>query len=160
VWRIRITKRTSADLPRVVGKTTAMTSDATPDAAGAIWTLDVSQRHLDANIIYLQPYGRLAAHTGPDLDVLAGAGRLTTETDRVTLRAGRTGLAASPITAIDHRRTDRTALPHRAPETSRADRLRQRRSRTRQQAPLAHRTMQSGAHASPAALYRTGRIFQ
>ena len=92
VWRIRITKRTSADLPRVVGKTTAMTSDATPDAAGAIWTLDVSQRHLDANIIYLQTYGRIAAHTGPDLDVLmhvlAGAGRLTTEADRVTLRAG------------------------------------------------------------------------
>jgi uncharacterized protein (DUF2249 family) len=30
VWRIRITKRTSADLPRVVGKTTAMTSARHP----------------------------------------------------------------------------------------------------------------------------------
>lgn len=92
VWRIRITKRTSADLPRLVGSTTTLTSNATPDAAGAIWTLDLSQRHLDTNIIYLQPYGQIAAHTGPDLDVLmhviAGAGRLATETDSVTLRAG------------------------------------------------------------------------
>jgi uncharacterized protein (DUF2249 family) len=91
-WRIRITKRTSAELPRVVGNTTAMTSDVLPDAAGAIWTLDVSQRHLDANIIYLQPHGRISAYSGPDLDVLmhvlAGAGRLTAETGSVTLRAG------------------------------------------------------------------------
>jgi len=33
VWRIRITKRTSADLRRLVGSTTAMTSNATPCAS-------------------------------------------------------------------------------------------------------------------------------
>jgi uncharacterized protein (DUF2249 family) len=92
-WRIQITKLTGADLPRVLGNTHAMTSGAQPgDTPGAVWKLEISQRHLDANIIYLEPRAKIETHTGPDLDVLMhildGAGRLTTETDSITLRTG------------------------------------------------------------------------
>lgn len=37
---------------------------------GALWRLEVGQRHLDANVIRLQPGRHIDTHTGPDLDVL------------------------------------------------------------------------------------------
>jgi uncharacterized protein (DUF2249 family) len=92
-WRIQITKLTDADLPRVLGDTRAMASGAQPgDAAGAVWRLEIGQRHLDANIIYLQPDRQIETHAGPDLDVLIhvldGTGHLTTETGSATLHTG------------------------------------------------------------------------
>ena len=92
-WRIQITKRSGADLPRVLGNAHAMTSDAHPvDAPGAVWRLAISQRQLNANITYLPPYGRIETHTGPDLDmlmhVLDGTGELTTEADSSALLTG------------------------------------------------------------------------
>jgi uncharacterized protein (DUF2249 family) len=93
VWRIQITKLTAADLPRVLGDTRAMAGGAQPgDAAGAVWRLEISQRNLDANIVYIQPNAQIEAHTGPNLDVLVhvldGTGQLTTETGSTNLFTG------------------------------------------------------------------------
>lgn len=93
VWRIQITKRTAADLPRVLGNTHAMASDAqTGDTPGAVWKLEISQRHLDANVIYLPPHEQIETHAGPELDVLMhvldGTGQLTTEIGSTTLDVG------------------------------------------------------------------------
>ena len=91
-WRIRISKIAGTPLPRVVGDTTAAAGTAEPDAAGVQWKLQMRERDLDSNIIRLEPGAGIAAHTGPDLDVLVvvleGAGTLTTERDPVDLRAG------------------------------------------------------------------------
>jgi quercetin dioxygenase-like cupin family protein len=92
-WRIQITKRTAAELPRILGDTRAMTGGAEPgNTPGAVWKLQISHRQLDANVIYLEPHGQIETHSGPDLDVLVhvldGAGQLTTETDSATLRTG------------------------------------------------------------------------
>jgi quercetin dioxygenase-like cupin family protein len=61
-----------------------------PDASGAVWKLQPSRRHLDANIIHLQPGSQIQAHAGPDLDVLwhilHGHGQLITEVDTLELR--------------------------------------------------------------------------
>lgn len=93
VWRIRITRLVNAGLPRVLCDTRTLTTDGqVADAAGAIWKLDVEPRHLDANVIELQPRSRIATHTGPDLDVLihvlSGAGELLTDTGPVPLKPG------------------------------------------------------------------------
>lgn len=99
LWRIRITRLTGADLPRVLGDTHALTTagetgrtgDVT--AGGAVWKLKAAQRQLDANVIRLRPQDRIEAHIGPDLDVLlhvlAGSGELTTATGTVELTGGR-----------------------------------------------------------------------
>jgi uncharacterized protein (DUF2249 family) len=84
LWRIRITRRGSTALPRVLCDAAAVGSGALPaDAAGAVWTLEPSDRQLDANIVHLGPSGRIDDHAGPDLDVLlhvlAGHGQLRTE---------------------------------------------------------------------------------
>jgi quercetin dioxygenase-like cupin family protein len=61
-------------------------------ASGAVWKLEMSQRHLDSNIIRLPPDSRIEAHTGLDLDVLLlvldGDGELSTETGTLDLRPG------------------------------------------------------------------------
>jgi quercetin dioxygenase-like cupin family protein len=61
-------------------------------ASGAVWKLEMSQRHLDSNIIRLPPDSRIEAHAGPDLDVLLlvldGDGELSTETGTVDLCPG------------------------------------------------------------------------
>jgi uncharacterized protein (DUF2249 family)/quercetin dioxygenase-like cupin family protein len=94
VWRIRITRLIETDLPRVLCNVQDLTSDdaSTDDAAGAIWALDISQRHLDANVIHLQPHSGIEMHAGPHLDVLVyiltGSGLLTTETGTVALGSG------------------------------------------------------------------------
>lgn len=92
VWRIRITKLTSTPLPRVLADTSAFAPTAEPDATGAVWKLEARDRDLDSNVIALPAGGGIDAHAGPDLDVLihvlAGGGRLTTETGTVDLFPG------------------------------------------------------------------------
>ncbi|MGH3266930.1 MAG: DUF2249 domain-containing protein [Trebonia sp.] len=92
-WRIRIGRRTAADLPRLLTDTAALTTSAADgDPSGAVWRLDPGQRHLDANVIRLPADGKIDAHVGPDLDVLmhvlAGAGQLITVADPVPLAPG------------------------------------------------------------------------
>ena len=89
-WRIRITKRASTALPRVLADTTALGADG--DATGVVWKIQMRERDLDSNIIALAPGQTIAAHAGPGLDVLvcvlAGSGELATELDTVALRGG------------------------------------------------------------------------
>jgi uncharacterized protein (DUF2249 family)/quercetin dioxygenase-like cupin family protein len=89
-WHIRISKLTAAALPRLLADTTAL--QLQPDAAGAVWKLQVRDRDLDSNVIALPPAGTIDAHDGPDLDVLIhvldGAGTLTTESGALDLAPG------------------------------------------------------------------------
>jgi uncharacterized protein (DUF2249 family)/quercetin dioxygenase-like cupin family protein len=92
-WRIRISKCASAELPRVLCNVYAVgRGEATVDAAGALWKLEMNERHLDANLIRLHAGARIAPHVGPDLDVLvvviAGGGELVTSAGSVSLDAG------------------------------------------------------------------------
>ncbi len=92
-WRIKITKLTSAALPRILMNTADIGAQATdPDVTGAVWRLDLRDRDLDSNIIALPPHGAIDAHSGPDLDLLvhivAGAGQLITEVGSIDLRPG------------------------------------------------------------------------
>jgi uncharacterized protein (DUF2249 family)/quercetin dioxygenase-like cupin family protein len=89
-WRIRITKLASTTLPRILADTTALGADG--DATGVVWKVQLRERDLDSNIIALAPGQTIAAHAGPDLDVLiyvlAGTGELTTELDTLALHGG------------------------------------------------------------------------
>lgn len=89
-WRIRITKRTSTALPRLLTNTNELSADQAAD--GAIWNLEPRQRDLDSNIVALQPGGAIDTHDGPDLDVLIhvldGEGTLDTELGQVALTPG------------------------------------------------------------------------
>jgi len=96
-WRIRITKRASTPLPRVLADTTLLadtTGLGAPDAAGAgvAWKLQMRERDLDSNVITLAPGAAIGAHYGPDLDVLihvlSGSGQLVTELNAAPLRPG------------------------------------------------------------------------
>ena len=70
-WRIRISKLASTPIPRILCDAREVAAGPhDPDASGAVWKLEMSQRHLDSNIIRLPPGSRIEAHTGPDLDVL------------------------------------------------------------------------------------------
>ncbi len=93
LWRIRITRRTAADVPRVLADTASLLDDgAAADREGAVWRIDVAQRHLDANVIRLSPEGRIDTHVGPDLDVLVhvlhGSGEIITAAGPVAVTAG------------------------------------------------------------------------
>lgn len=65
---------------------------AESDGRGAVWTLDPSDRDLDANLIALPAGDAITPHRGPALDVLvhvvAGSGRLETDGGPVDLRPG------------------------------------------------------------------------
>jgi len=92
-WRVRIGKRSPTELPRMLCDAYALArGDSAPDAAGAVWKLDMSVRQLDANVIRLRPDGRIESHHGPDLDVLlfvvAGSGELITTLETVPLQPG------------------------------------------------------------------------
>lgn len=92
-WRIRITKLTSAPLPRVLVDTSALSAQGDDaDVTGAVWRLQVRDRDLDSDIIALPPHGVIDTHTGPDLDVLMhvldGSGQLMTERGEVRLESG------------------------------------------------------------------------
>lgn len=90
--RIRITKRASTALPRVVADTTTLLETSEQQAGGSIWRLEPGARGLDSNIIALPPNAEIAEHIGPDLDVLilvlAGAGELHTELTTIPLEYG------------------------------------------------------------------------
>jgi uncharacterized protein (DUF2249 family)/quercetin dioxygenase-like cupin family protein len=109
-WRIKITKLATTPLPRILVDTGDLAGDAAePDASGAVWKLAMRDRDLDANVVALPPGGLIEAHVGPDLDVLvhilAGSGRLTTESGTIDLgpgalawlpRRSRRGFSAGP----------------------------------------------------------------
>ena len=93
-WEIRITRLASAPLPQILCDAWDIASGQFgPDASGAVWKLQQSRRHLDANIIHLQPGSRIEAHAGPDLDVLwhilHGYGQLMTEVSTLALCPGK-----------------------------------------------------------------------
>jgi uncharacterized protein (DUF2249 family)/quercetin dioxygenase-like cupin family protein len=93
VWRIRITRLAASDLPRILYDTDALvTQEVGSDLSGAVWKLEMSHRDLDANVIHLQPNGRIESHQGPDLDVLmhvlAGSGTLVHALDSLRLTSG------------------------------------------------------------------------
>lgn len=91
-WRIRITRISGSDLPRVVGDTRVLAAADETDARGAVWKLDMAQRDLDANLIRLAAGHCIEAHVGPDLDVLLcvlhGSGELSTATTTQTIGEG------------------------------------------------------------------------
>lgn len=91
-YRVRITKRASTALPRLVGDTTGLLTNITPDAQGSIWQLEPGARDLDSNIIALPAHDEIGLHVGPELDVvivvLQGSGTLHTELNRISLQQG------------------------------------------------------------------------
>lgn len=78
-------------LPRVVGDTAALPGPA-GGAGGSQWQLTPAERGLDANVITLPPGDEIAAHDGPELDVLVhvldGAGTLHTADGPLALTPG------------------------------------------------------------------------
>ena len=92
-WRVRIAKSAGTELPRVLCNAYAVgRGEAAGDAAGALWKLEMRERHLDANIIRLQAEACIEPHLGPDLDVLAfvvgGSGELINSVGTVALACG------------------------------------------------------------------------
>jgi uncharacterized protein (DUF2249 family) len=66
VWRIRITRLAASDLPRILYNTDAITThEVEDDLSGAVWKLEMSERHLDANVIHLPWNGRIESHQVP-----------------------------------------------------------------------------------------------
>ncbi|MGO1468161.1 MAG: cupin domain-containing protein [Microbacterium gubbeenense] len=72
--------------PRIVG------DSAADGAPGAVWSLAPDDRTLDANVIWLPAGDGIAAHQGPDLDVLVhiidGSGTLVTGDGEIALTTG------------------------------------------------------------------------
>ena len=92
-WRVRIGKSAATELPRVLCNVYAEgAGEATGDGLGALWKLEMGERHLDANLIRLKDGARIDAHLGPDLDVLVfvvfGSGELITRLGIVLLGCG------------------------------------------------------------------------
>jgi uncharacterized protein (DUF2249 family) len=92
-WRIRIGKSAASELPRVLCNAFVVSRrNATGDAAGAVWKLEMHQQHLDANLIRLHGGAHIEPHVGPDLDVLVfvvvGSGELVTSLASVPLACG------------------------------------------------------------------------
>lgn len=98
VFRVRITRRTSTDVPQVLGNTSELLAADLPDPqaigtlGGAVWKLESTQRQLDSNVIRLGPDDMIKAHKGPDQDVLlhvlAGSGVITSEAGPTDLSVG------------------------------------------------------------------------
>lgn len=90
--RVRITKRASTALPRMVSDTGALLEATGLDTGGSIWQLDPGARDLDANIIALPANDEIGMHVGPNLDVLIlvlhGSGELHTEINVLKLYPG------------------------------------------------------------------------
>lgn len=88
-YRIEITRLASTPLPRVLVDTEDLVAE---QAGGAIWSIAVRERDLDANVIELAPGDGIDDHTGPEVDVLVhvleGDGRLRTELGDVALTPG------------------------------------------------------------------------
>ena len=90
-YRIRMTKRATTAMPRIVADTTEIVATA-GTATGSVWQLAPGARDLDSNIIVLPPHDEIGAHLGPDLDVLVlvlhGSGELETELETMSLESG------------------------------------------------------------------------
>lgn len=91
LYKIRITRVAEAPAPRLLCDVPAvLAGDADP--TGAVWSLPIADRQLDANVIRLAPNGGVDEHVGPDLDVLlyvlSGSGELATALAPVPLKAG------------------------------------------------------------------------
>lgn len=88
----RIVKITAAPLPHLIGDTAELPAAIGSTGSGSIWQLSPAERDLDANVIELPPGDEIAAHDGPDLDVLvhvlAGSGTLETARGTIVLTAG------------------------------------------------------------------------
>jgi len=88
----RIVKTARTPLPRVLGDTSALPDAIGSGGSGSVWQLAPLERDLDANVIELPAGDEIAAHDGPDLDVLvhvaAGSGTLETETGAIELTPG------------------------------------------------------------------------
>ena len=128
-WRIQITRLIDGDLPRLVGDIHVLTNAdtaAASDSVGAVWKLDVATRQLDANVIQLRPGGRIEAHTGPELDVIAhvlgGSGQLRYGSGHHRVGRRCAGVAAAPLASRHHRRRRWTVLSQRAFSTPRVER--------------------------------------
>ena len=91
-YRVRITKRASTALPRIVADTTALLEGTDSTTGGSIWQLEPGARDLDANIIALPSHVEIGMHVGPNLDVLIivlqGSGQLHTELSVIELEQG------------------------------------------------------------------------
>lgn len=91
-YRVRITKRASTALPRVVADTAALLAETDPTTGGSIWQLEPGARDLDSNIIALPADDEIGLHIGPNLDVLIlvlqGSGQLQTELNMIELQQG------------------------------------------------------------------------
>jgi uncharacterized protein (DUF2249 family) len=93
LWRIRISRRTAGDVPRVLADTISLSAAGTAtDAEGAVWRIDIAARQLDANVIRLSANGQIGTHLGPDLDVLLhvlhGSGQIVTDAGPVPVTVG------------------------------------------------------------------------
>jgi uncharacterized protein (DUF2249 family)/quercetin dioxygenase-like cupin family protein len=92
-WQIQITRLASTSMPQILCDTDELAAGPrAADASGAVWKLQMSRRHLDANIIHLPAGSRIDRHAGPDVDVLVhvldGDGRLTTEVEVLEIGPG------------------------------------------------------------------------
>ena len=89
--RVEITRLASTALPRVLVHTDDLVAESD---GGAVWSIAVRERDLDANIIELPPGDGIDTHAGPEVDVLIhvleGDGTLRTELGEVPLTAGAT----------------------------------------------------------------------
>lgn len=76
----------------VLGDLDELLSEVGTERGGALWSLAVRSRQLDANVIRLPAGARVAAHVEPDLDVLLcvveGSGSLTTPAGEQRLTRG------------------------------------------------------------------------
>jgi uncharacterized protein (DUF2249 family)/quercetin dioxygenase-like cupin family protein len=92
LWRIRISKRASTSLPRLLCHTATVGAPSEASVAGAVWRLPMATRDLDSNVIQLPAGAAIDGHAGPDNDVLIhvidGDGQLTTELGTVDLTPG------------------------------------------------------------------------
>lgn len=77
---------------RLVGDTSALPDEIGSRGAGSVWRLEPATRDLDANVIELAAGDEIAAHDGPELDVLvhviAGSGTLETGGEVISLTPG------------------------------------------------------------------------
>lgn len=77
---------------QLVGDTSMLPDEIGSRGAGSVWRLEPAARDLDGNVIELAAGDEIAAHDGPELDVLvhviAGSGTLETGRDAIALTPG------------------------------------------------------------------------
>jgi uncharacterized protein (DUF2249 family) len=118
-WEIRISRLASTPLHRLLCDTREIaTGQFGPDASGAVWKLQPSRRHLDANIIHLQPGSRIQAQCRPRPRCpVAHPARPRPADNRgrhTDATSGAAGVAASLVQAGNRGRRGGVDLPHRS----------------------------------------------